>query len=131
MSALARRATDTRFHGTLADRVRHARRKATLSQAGLAAHVGVVPSAVAQWESTKGTAPTVEHLARIAVSCNVVFEWLATGRGDITPNDTGVPAAEHGTFARDLLEERLLVAFRRVGQRKRDGLVVWLEEFLR
>jgi transcriptional regulator with XRE-family HTH domain len=48
----------------------------------LARQIGVGPSAVAQWELPGGTSPTLEHLASIARSCAVHFEWLATGRGD-------------------------------------------------
>jgi len=41
----------------LADRIRIARHAAKLSQAALAARVGVTPGAVAQWESPDGTKP--------------------------------------------------------------------------
>ena len=79
----SRRATDSQFAGALQDRVRHARRLAALSQAALASRVGVGPSAVAQWELPGGTSPTVEHMTRIAQTCDVQFEWLATGRGEV------------------------------------------------
>ena len=101
-----------------------------LSQADLARHVGVGPSAVAQWEVPAGTSPTVEHLAHIAKASGVSFEWLATGRGAIRVGTEETPAVESSVFARDLSEERLLIAFRRVAMRKRESLVRWLEEFL-
>ena len=121
---------DTPFSGTLADRIRHARRVVGLSQAALAKRVGVVPSAVAQWEGPGGISPTVEHLMCIAVAANIAFEWLVTGRGPIAVPDTGPPAVQMETFARDLVEERLLVAFRKLAARKREAFVAWLEGFV-
>ncbi len=123
-----RRASERRFSGTLADRIRHARRRSGLSQAGLALQVGVVSSAVAQWEGNAKTSPTVEHLVRIAQVTSVAFEWLATGRGLTTATDS--PAVETTAFACDFLEERLLIAFRKVAARKREAFVVWLEGFV-
>ena len=119
-----------RFVGALPDRVRHLRRTRKLSQAALARELGVVPSAVAQWEGSGGTSPTVEHLARLAEISGVAFEWLATGRGPIRAGDAETPSVASESFARDLLEERLLIAFRRVPFRKRESLVRWLEEFV-
>jgi transcriptional regulator with XRE-family HTH domain len=95
---------DRTVSGPLNDRVRHARRAAGLSQSGLAERLGVVPSAVAQWESPQGTSPTVAHLAHIAQLTNVSFEWLATGRGAIHLNGDGTPAVETSVFAHDMLE---------------------------
>ena len=130
MPSPSRRSTDRRFSGTLGDRVRHARRLAGLSQAALASQVGVVSSAVAQWEGQARTSPTVEHLALIAHVTNVAFEWLASGRGAARLTDQEAPAVDRQTFAQDMLEERLLVAFRRVPHKKRRSLVSWLEEFV-
>lgn len=127
--AMRRPPAEPRYAGALADRVRHLRRTHKLSQAALARALGVVPSAVAQWEGRSGTSPTVEHLARMAELAGIAFEWLATGRGPIRAGDTETPSVASESFARDLLEERLLLAFRRVPTRKRDSLVRWLEEF--
>jgi transcriptional regulator with XRE-family HTH domain len=129
MASVSRRSSDRRFSGPMPDRVRHARRLAGLSQADLAKQVGVGPSAVAQWELPTGTSPTVVHLAHIANASGVAFEWLATGRGAIRPSGEETPAVESSVFARDLIEERLLIAFRRIGVKKRESLVRWLEEF--
>ncbi|HET7065475.1 MAG TPA: helix-turn-helix transcriptional regulator [Rudaea sp.] len=130
MAPPSRRSTDRRFSGTLADRVRHARRIAGLSQSAMAKQVGVVPSAVAQWEGSSKTSPTVEHLIRIAQSCNVAFEWLASGRGETLVIDKEVPAIDPVTIAQDMLEERLLIAFRRMTTKKREAFVSWLETFV-
>ena len=65
-----------------ADRIRFARRIKGLSQAGLAALVGVQRSAVSHWESKTGKRPTATHLEALAQATDVNFEWLATGRGE-------------------------------------------------
>jgi len=115
--------------GPRANRMRHARRLAGLTQAELASRLGVGPSAVAQWELPNGTAPTVSHLAEVAVLCNVSFEWLATGRGAPTgASDTEVAAIDASQIALDPLEDRLLLAFRRTPARKREAIVRWLED---
>jgi transcriptional regulator with XRE-family HTH domain len=128
---LRRRDTDKRFMGPLPDRIRHARRLCGISQAVLAERLGVGPSAVAQWEVPRGTHPTMQHLAHIATATEVSFEWLATGRG--APRAAPEPAAPaapppSGVVALDLLEERLLLAFRRSAQRRREALVRFLED---
>lgn len=123
-----RRATDRNFSGQLNDRVRHARRVAGLSQSRLAEQLGVGPSAVAQWEVPKGTSPTVAHLSHIAQLTQVSFEWLATGRGAIHLNGDGTPAVDTSVFAVDLLEERLLVAFRLLAPKRKEALVRCIEE---
>jgi transcriptional regulator with XRE-family HTH domain len=111
----------------LADRVRHARRLAKLSQATLAQRLGVVPSAVAQWEGRRGTSPTVANLARIAEVTGVAFEWLATGRGSSAMAVPDVPAVIPESIAQDMIEERLLLSFRKLAPRKREPFVRWLE----
>lgn len=129
MTQTNRRASDKRYSGPLADRVRHARHIVGLSQAALARSVGVGPSAVAQWEIPHGTSPTVEHMIQIASGCGVAFEWLATGRGPISVKGQETPAVDLLVFAADMAEERLLIAFRRVPAKKRETLVRWMEEF--
>jgi len=113
---------------SLPDRVRHVRRQARLTQATLAERLGVGPSAVAQWESPRGTSPTVENLRKLAVACEVAFEWLATGRGEVRLAPLDVPAVQTISFAADYIEERLLLAFRRVTPHKREAFVRWMEE---
>lgn len=90
-----------------------------LSQADLAALVGVSRSAVALWERVGGNCPSVKHLASIAVATNVHFEWLATGRGDIRPGDgSALTMAAHGRdFAQDEVEDRMLASLRRLSRR--------------
>ncbi|HEU4664543.1 MAG TPA: helix-turn-helix transcriptional regulator [Dokdonella sp.] len=123
---------DTREHaftGPRPNRIRHARRLARLTQAKLAEAIGVGASAVAQWELPNGTAPTAEHLERIATVCGVSFEWLATGRGVAVQGVTEPPAIDTSELAADEVEDRLLIAFRRIPRRKREAFVRWMEDF--
>jgi len=69
----------------MAQRIRLARKQKGLTQLQLAALVGVSKGACGQWEVGM-TSPTVENLSRLANILEVNFEWLATGRGDITPS---------------------------------------------
>lgn len=103
-------------------RIRQCRRVAGISQAQLAAAVGVRRSAVAQWEQAAGgTSPNVSHLAEVALATGVCFEWLATGRGPMRPDGTEFqPAARTGDFAMDELENRVLDAIRRLTRRNRE-----------
>src|SRR5215467_13498557 len=114
-----RRASDYAFTGPMSSRIRHARRLVQLSQSGLAKTLGVGPSAVAQWELPGGTSPTLPHLTNIAKIAGVAFEWLATGRGPVSPEGHEAPAIDATSFAADETEDRLLAAFRRVPARKR------------
>ncbi|AUB80065.1 hypothetical protein THSYN_03185 [Candidatus Thiodictyon syntrophicum] len=65
---------------SISERIREAREVKGLSQADLAATVGVSRGACGHWEQGK-TVPSVEHLAGVATVLGVRFEWLATGRG--------------------------------------------------
>lgn len=121
------RAPASKHSVALADRIRHARRLSRLSQAALARRLGVVPSAVAQWEGRRGTSPTAGNLARIAEVTGVSFEWLATGRGASALPITELPAVAPESIAQDMIEERLLLSFRKLPQRKREPFVRWLE----
>lgn len=100
----------------LASRIRQCRKDAKLSQATLAEKLGVDRSAVAQWERDTAVSPTVGHLAQIALSTGVAFEWLATGRG---PKIIGGEGEQPPAFVMDYVaqsetEERLLIAFRTI-----------------
>jgi transcriptional regulator with XRE-family HTH domain len=102
----------------LPTRVRQARRRAGLSQTGLAAATGVNRSAVAQWERREGCTPRNENLAKIAVATKTQYEWLATGRGRMTLDTDGL-GAEDGALmfrvsAHDEVEERTLTAMRKL-----------------
>lgn len=113
---------------TLSDRIRRARRVAHLSCSELGRRVGVRPSAAIQWEQIHGTSPSVENLIRIAQITDTAFEWLATGRGParlVMPQET--PAVLASAFAQDVFEEALLLAARKIPERKKDALLRFVE----
>ena len=96
-------------------RIRLARRHAGLTQTALAAAVGVQRSAVSHWESVQGKHPKTTHLRQIALVTAVQFEWLATGRGAMTPSGEALLdsiATVDALLVDDPQERRLLSAFR-------------------
>lgn len=114
----------------IADRIRLARRRAGFSQSGLAKQVGVVRSAVAQWERNGGARPMSSNMAKVACCCNVSYEWIATGRGPLTLSDEAEVLAveiDFHLYAQSELERRLLTAFRDVSYPGNRGLVELLE----
>jgi len=113
---------------SMSSRIRRARSAAKLSQTQLATATGVKRSAVAQWERAACTTPSVEHLAQIAVSTGVQFEWLATGRGPARPNGQEFDfAADLHDFAQDETESQILGYVRKMSQRKRQLACMILE----
>ena len=114
---------------TLRDRLRRARKAAQLTQAELATRLGVVPSAIAQWERPDGTAPSSSNLIRVAGLLDVSFEWLATGRGSSGVEALEVPALDPRYFAIDGHEERLLAGFRQLGPEQRVAVTRLVESF--
>lgn len=113
---------------SLPHRIRQARRSAKLSQATLAAAVGVGRSAVAQWERKDGSRPSSTNLAGIAVATDVHFEWLATGRGMRHPSVDGETTALLVKYSAQCQhEEKLLLAFRHLGARQQTALIEIVE----
>ena len=113
------------------DRIRLARRRAGLSQAKLAAAIGVQRSAVSHWESPQGKNPSVTHLRELAKVAGVTFEWLATGRGKMELSEDAVldsVSAADAMLIEDQLELRLMQAFREASPRTRVALVEIVEE---
>ncbi|MBN8480156.1 MAG: helix-turn-helix transcriptional regulator [Xanthomonadales bacterium] len=103
------------------DRLRRARRLASISQAALAHAVGISPSAVAQWEQENGTQPGVAHLVSVARITGTSIEWLITGAGRpraMEPVDE-TSALSADAYARDASEEILLREYRALGLRAR------------
>jgi transcriptional regulator with XRE-family HTH domain len=98
-------------------RIRFARRVAGMTQAQLAAKLGVSRSAVAQWERSDGSNPSAGNLASLALALNCSFEWLATGRGIRGPavhkgaRASEAPTKEHAHAHSDA-EDHLLAVFR-------------------
>ena len=107
----------------VANRIRIARRRVGLSQAALAARIGVRRAAVTQWEHPEKTLPSTTNLLQVAVETGVAWDWLATGRGPVSlePSDdkrAGIHA-DHVAVSQE--EQRVLAAFRRANPRQRDA----------
>lgn len=116
---------------TPALRIRLARRHGGLSQAALAAAVGVQRSAVSHWEGNPGKSPSAAHLREIALVTGVQFEWLATGRGRMALSqqvEMDSIATADALLVDDPLELRLLAAFRDSPVRARAPLVEVVEQ---
>lgn len=79
---------------TLGDRLAAARQTAGLTQADLAARIGVSPDQVHDWENDR-TEPRANRIAILAGLLGVSVTWLLTGVGD------GVPGPDaSGAFTR-------------------------------
>jgi len=109
-------------------RIRRARTVGHLTQAQLALLIGVHRSAVAQWEQANGTTPSIAHLAKIADVLEISCEWLATGRGRMR-FDASYDRGERipTDFARDEMEERILLASRSLNVHKREAVLALME----
>ena len=113
----------------LYQRVREARKLIGISQEELAADLGVSRSAVAQWEMTRGTAPTVENLIALARRTGMTFEYLSTGRGHKIHGKPILTVAEEPSAYADLSkqQQRLLALFDALSTKQRSGLLEFLE----
>ena len=121
---------DAHPNSAAAHRIRIARRSAGLSQAQLAAELGVQRSAVSHWEAQRGK-PSVNHLRQLALLTGVQFEWLATGRGPMTPSAESLldsVAAVDALLVDDPQERRLLTAFRQAAAQARVPLLELAEQ---
>lgn len=93
-----------------------------MSQTELAERVGVTRSAVSNWESMAATLPASKHLQQIAHAVAVSYEWLATGRGEATPKDSEIPAADVELID-DPIERALIAGFRAGNAQIRQALL--------
>lgn len=128
---------------TIALRIRSARQSARLTQAELATRLNLSRSAIAQWESASGSAPSTTNLASLALALECSFEWLATGKtsrsvgrivGDRAPyradargDDPSDTTVVYRHFARDDEEEQLIEAFRELDAFDRAAVVALTE----
>lgn len=115
----------------MAARIRRARRKVALSQSVLAEQLQIRRSAVSNWECGSGIQPSLQNLIALAKVCEVSFEWLATGRGTMAPDEglwDDTPTADAELV--EAHEERELLAMFRTLPRKSQQLVVVLLETL-
>lgn len=95
---------------SLGIRICVARRRKHLSQAKLAAALGVSRSAVANWEGAGKTAPGTEHLIGIAAVTGVSCDWLVSGNGQ--PCTATCDAHLSPVTAQNCTERQMLLAFR-------------------
>lgn len=118
----------------LSTRIRQARRKSQLTQTGVAELLGINRSAVAQWERPGGSKPTATNLSRLALATHVGFEWLATGRGRMSPKPDGDGAGEAlrlDYFAHDEVEERVLIGLRKLEYSQTVAIAELVESLVR
>jgi transcriptional regulator with XRE-family HTH domain len=109
---------------TVAERIRSARQSARLTQTQLADELSVTRSAVAQWESRAGSAPSTANFGKLALALHCSYEWIATGRGSRHVGARGPQAGGDGAgvavlleyFARNDVEEQLLTTFRELSE---------------
>lgn len=69
-----------------AQRIRDARERRGLTQAGLASRLGVTRPMIAQWE-TGARQPWISTLKRLADALEVSYEWLAFGEEGPLPGE--------------------------------------------
>lgn len=78
-------------------RIKLVRRKLQLTQEEFADFLGnLTRGAVGNWERDQGIKE--ENLEQIATKTGVSFDWLATGRGSMDPNDVLIPAPQSTQF---------------------------------
>ncbi|MCC4597837.1 helix-turn-helix domain-containing protein [Xanthomonas campestris pv. phormiicola] len=95
--------------GTVATRIRSARKALGLSQVALAGRLGVHRATLAHWERADGFVPSVDNLRVLSMELQVEFEWLAVGRATGKTEPTSAAPSSR----RDL-ESRLLQLSRHV-----------------
>ncbi|KAB7632571.1 helix-turn-helix domain-containing protein [Stenotrophomonas rhizophila] len=113
----------------MSDRVRRTRIRAGMSQSRFAKELGVHRSAVAQWERSGGSRPSLDKLVLISSIARVSIDWLVTGVHEFRSPvaELNCPADVPEYVARDYLEERLLLAMRCLPAHSRLKLVTYLE----
>ncbi|WP_372760925.1 helix-turn-helix domain-containing protein [Litorivivens sp.] len=107
---------------SIGSRIKQARQAAGLSQAELAAAMGITRSACSQWESGQGTAPRRERLEALAAELGVSYQWLTTGRDREAGG--GVNETVPAYLTADQLE--LLHLFKGLTPRQRKSLIAFL-----
>lgn len=105
---------------SLGIRIRVARRRKHMTQADLAAALGVSRSAVGNWEGAGKTMPDASHLIGIAVATGVSCDWLISGGGE--PCSANCGARRAPSTARNCIEQQVLLAFRHGPPRTRRAI---------
>lgn len=111
----------------MSTRIRTARLRAGLSQAEVAAQLGVSRAAVSNWESNASRVrPSSQRLEQIALLTGVAWEWLATGRGHASPSSDHVMAVD-AEWVEEPIERRMLQAFRAASSEVKQALLLMAE----
>ncbi len=80
------------------ERIKLARQRMGLSKSALARLLSVTPTSCISWElpeqDRNAAHPNVDNLTRLAVVCNIRFDWLANGQGPMTYMSDGPDAPE-------------------------------------
>ena len=85
--------------GNIGARIKRVRETHQLTQAQLAAALGVERQAVTNWE--RGRRPTLENLYQISKNTNVPMEWFMSGADDMPIPFLDAAAAEITLIARE------------------------------
>lgn len=110
---------------SLGIRIRVARRRKNMTQADLAAALGVSRSAVGNWEGAGKTVPDASHLIGIAVATGVSCDWLISGGGE--PCSASCGSSRAPSTARNCVEQQVLLAFRHGSPRTRSAVLQLLD----
>lgn len=110
---------------SLGIRIRVARRRKNMTQANLAAALGVSRSAVGNWEGAGKTMPDASNLIGIAATTGVSCDWLISGSDEPCSNSCGAGRAP--SMARNCIEQQVLLAFRHGSPRTRSAVLQLLD----
>ena len=88
---------------SVAERIRHARKKAGLTQADLAKACGISRAAVSQWELGTTKSPTSQNIFEIARATGFNPEWLSSGQGSDLPSQSNVAEARPPSISQQRL----------------------------
>lgn len=91
----------------------------------LAAHYDVSRETARKWLSGLAL-PELERLIALSVHTAVSFEWLATGRGDMTTTRLGIRDGDHAAYM-DRDEARLIGLVRQLPPNARKAWITLLE----
>jgi phage repressor protein C with HTH and peptisase S24 domain len=110
----------------LKDRVKYARKRASLTQAELADRVGIKQASVSELE--RGLSRTSGHLVKIAQICDVSALWLAEGIGQATgAEDASAPAISPTASAAEMVKQMLARQGKNLSEAARQSLLAVAE----
>lgn len=113
---------------TLAQRVRHARKKRGLSQEKLAERLNISRGACGHWE--RGIAkPSTQNLFLLAQILRISTNWLLTGEGDMEHIAVQENASPSYVSLEDAELREVIDIFYRLSQKQRFIILQLLREF--